>query len=99
MHEDFKAFSLKPTQKFHNNVINFEKPQKNFKNPKPRSNAWNAWKMKDLDTYQVTRNLIKAENQLRMKFGVREGSLGGEKRRTDQERSSKMKSESCWTLI
>ena len=51
--------------------------------------------MKDLDTYQVTRNLIKAENQLRMKFGVREGSLGGEKRRTDQERSSKMKSESC----
>ena len=35
--------------------------------------------MKDLDTYQVTRNLIKAENQLRMKFGVREGSLGGEK--------------------
>ena len=50
--------------------------------------------MKDLDTYQVMRNLIKAENQLRMKFGVRKGSLGGEKRRTDQERSSKMKSES-----
>ena len=35
--------------------------------------------MKDLDTYQVMRNLIKAENQLRMKFGVREGRLGGEK--------------------
>ena len=46
--------------------------------------------MKDLDTYQVMRNLIKAENQLRMNFGVREGSLGGEETRTDQERSSEM---------
>ena len=34
MHEDFKAFSQKPTQKFHNNFINFEKPQKIFKNLK-----------------------------------------------------------------
>ena len=34
MHEDFKAFSQKPTQKFHNNFINFENLQKYFKNPK-----------------------------------------------------------------
>ena len=27
MHEDFKTFSQKSTQKFHNNFINFEKPQ------------------------------------------------------------------------
>ena len=34
MHEGIKTFSQKPTQKFHNNFINFEKPQKKFKNPK-----------------------------------------------------------------
>ena len=33
MHEDFKAFSQKPTQKFHNNFINFETPKK-FQKPK-----------------------------------------------------------------
>ena len=49
--------------------------------------------MKDLDTYQVMRNLIKAENQLRMKFGVREGSLGGEETWKNRERLSEMKSE------
>ena len=74
-------------------------PKKISKTQKPRSNAWNAWRMKDLDTYQVTRNLIKAENQLRMKFGVREGSLGGEETRIDRERLSKMKSELRYTLI
>ena len=62
-------------------------PKKFSKTQKPRSNAW---RMKDLDTYQVMRNLIKAKNQLRMKFGVREGSLGGEETRTDRERSSEM---------
>ena len=50
--------------------------------------------MKDLDTYQVMRNLIKAENQLRMKFRVREGSLGGEETQIDRERLSEMKSKS-----
>ena len=50
--------------------------------------------MKDLDTYQVMRNLIKAKNQLRMKFGVREGSLGGEETQIDRERLSEMKSKS-----
>ena len=49
--------------------------------------------MKDLDTYQVMRNLIKAEKKLRMKFGMREGSLGGEKTQTDRERLSETKSD------
>ena len=39
--------------------------------------------MRDLDTYQVKRNLIKAEKQLRMKFEVSERGLGGEKARTN----------------
>ena len=41
MHEDFKAFSQKPTQKFHYNFINFEIPQKVLKNLGLKS--WNAW--------------------------------------------------------
>ena len=45
--------------------------------------------MKELDTYQVKKNLIKAENLLGMKFRVRKRSLGGEKARTNQERSRK----------
>ena len=38
---------------------------------------------RDLDTYEVKRNLIKAEKQLRMKFEVSERGLGGEKAWTD----------------
>ena len=41
MHEDFKTFSQKSTQKFHNNFINFEIPQKVLKNLGLKS--WNAW--------------------------------------------------------
>ena len=48
MHENLGSFKHNPTQKFHQNFIKFEKPSKNFqKNQKPRSNAWNAWRMKD----------------------------------------------------
>ena len=42
--------------------------------------------MKDLDTYQVVRNLIKANNQLRMKFGVREREVWEVKRHGQIER-------------
>ena len=34
MHEHIGLFKHNPTQKFHKNLINFEKPQKIFKNPK-----------------------------------------------------------------
>ena len=36
MHDDLNSFKQKSTQKFCNNLINFEKPQKLFKNPKLR---------------------------------------------------------------
>ena len=35
MHEHIGSFKQNPTQKFHKNLINFEKPQKSFKNQKP----------------------------------------------------------------
>ena len=34
MHEHLGSFKQSPSQKFYKNLINFEKPQKNFKNPK-----------------------------------------------------------------
>ena len=52
--------------------------------------------MRDLDTYQVKRNLIKAENLLGMKFGERKMCLGGETVKSNRERSRKVRSESCW---
>ena len=93
MHEDFKEFSQKQPKNFTITSSILKTPQKFSKTQKPRSNAWNAWRMKDLDTYQVMRNLIKAEKKLRMKFGMREGSLGGEKTQTDRERLSETKSD------
>ena len=70
MHEDFKAFSQKPTQKFHNNFINFEIPQNFFKTQKLRFKIMKCMNMRDLETYQVKKNLIKAENLFEMKFAV-----------------------------
>ena len=34
MYEHLGSITQNPSQKFHQNFINFEKPQKNFKNPK-----------------------------------------------------------------
>ena len=34
MYEHLGSFTQNPSQKFHQNFINFEKPQKIFKNPK-----------------------------------------------------------------
>ena len=42
--------------------------------------------MRDLNTYQVKSNLIKAKNLLGMKFRGREMCLGGETVESNQER-------------
>ena len=49
--------------------------------------------MRDLDTYQVKSNLIKAENLLGKKFKGREKCLGGETVEINRERSRKVRSE------
>ena len=41
----------------------------------------------------MKKNLIEAEKSLRMKFGVSERGLGGEKTQSSHERSRKMRSE------
>ena len=43
MHEHIGSFKQNPTQNFRKNLIKFEKPQKNFKNPKNLDlYEWNA---------------------------------------------------------
>ena len=44
MHEHIGSFKQNPTQKFHKILINHEKPQKNFKKPKPRSKCMKCMK-------------------------------------------------------
>ena len=58
MHDVLKSFKQNPTKIFCKNFINFEKPQKFSKTQKPRFNAWNAWRMKELGSLPVKKNLI-----------------------------------------
>ena len=46
--------------------------------------------MRDLETYQVKKNLIKAENLFEMKFGVWKGSLECEKARIDRRNEDRI---------
>ena len=68
-----------------NQPKNFTITSSILKNPKAisrtqklRLKIMKCMNMRDLDTYQVKKNLIKAKNLLGMKFRVRERSLGGE---------------------
>ena len=56
-------------------------------------------KMRDLDTYQVKSNLIKAENILGKKLRGREKCLGGETVEINRERSRTVRSESRAHLL
>ena len=50
MHDDLQSYTQNPSQKFHKNFINFERPPKIFKNPKPWSKCMkNEWRR----SYQV----------------------------------------------
>ena len=44
MHEHITSFKQNPTQKFYKILINFQKPQKIFKNPKHRSKCMKCMK-------------------------------------------------------
>ena len=43
MHEVLNSLKQHPSQKFHKNFFNFEKPQKISKPQKLGQNIWNAW--------------------------------------------------------
>ena len=58
MHEHLGSFKYNPTQKFHQNFINFEKSQ-NF-----GQNAWNAWWMNEKETYQRKKMFFETEKHL-----------------------------------
>ena len=47
----------------------------------------------------MKKNLLKLEDTLRKKFGVSERGLGGENTKLLRERSSEIRTGSCWTFI
>ena len=69
-------------QIFKTHPKNFAKTYLILKNPKnPKNLGWKimkCMKMRDLDTYQVKKNLIKVEKSLRKRFRERRECLGGE---------------------
>ena len=44
MHDDLNSFKQNPSQKFHENFINFEKSQKFSKTPKPKFQSMKCMK-------------------------------------------------------
>ena len=62
-----------PSQKFHKNLFDFEKPQILQKSPKLR---FQNMKWKRLEAYQVKKLLKKLEETLRRRLGVRLECLG-----------------------
>ena len=57
--------------KFQQTLINFEKPQKFSKSPKPRFQNMKCMKNERLEAYQVQKLLKKLEETLRRRLGVR----------------------------
>ena len=89
MHEYLNSFTQHPSQKFHKNFINFEKPQNFSKIPKVRSKGMKCmikWGIKDFTNEEEQ---DQGRKLLGMKFGVRVKSLGGEKVRKYRERSKR----------
>ena len=65
MHEHLGSFIQNPSQKFHKNFINFEKPQKIFKNPKHRSKRMKCMIQERNKIILDEENLIWAKDQVR----------------------------------
>ena len=57
MHEVLRSHKRIPTQKFHQNFINFEKPQNFSKTPKPRFQNMKMHVNERFEAYQVKKNL------------------------------------------
>ena len=79
MHEIFKIKSSKLTQNF-NNISSILKNPKIYQKPQNLSfKTWNACKWRRLEAYQVKKDLKKAWESQRKRFGVSERCLGDEK--------------------
>ena len=66
MHELLESFTQNPSQKFHKNFINFEKPPK--KNSKTQNLDLNAWRMRDKEIIPSDLRQEKAENHVGWRF-------------------------------
>ena len=79
MHEHLGSLTQNLSQKFHKTFINFEKPHKNFKNPKPRSKCVkcmkNEWKRDHTKWFEIR----KGWKSHGFEVWERRKCLGGEK--------------------
>ena len=57
MHDDLNSFKQKSTQKFCNNLINFEKPQK------LGHKICNAWLMSEKESYQRNEVILRPKRE------------------------------------
>ena len=71
MYEVLNIFKWKLNPKFHQTLINFEKPQNFSTTPKSRFQIMKCMNEKGLGAYQVKRNLKKLKESLRKRFGVK----------------------------
>ena len=97
MHEHLESFTQNPSQKFHKNFINFEKPQKVFKIT--QNVVLNAWRMSDKEIIPSDLRQEKAENHMGWRFWERRECLGGEKTENNQERLRRNEEKSRKTFI
>ena len=99
IHEHLRSFKQNPTQKFHRNFINFEKPQKFSKTPKVRSKE-----MKDMINVRgkvilEEENTLEAEDWVGKMKSVIEKCLGEGETLICWERLDKMREKkSHWAI-
>ena len=94
MHDHLKSIKQNPTQKFCKNLINFEKPQKLFKNPKLRLENMKCmieWRNKTIPDEE---NFICAEVQVGKMKRLSLRCLGEREVSFYRERSEKMREKS-----
>ena len=76
MYEVLNTFKWKPKPKFHSTLSNFEKPQNFQKIPKHRYQKHECMKCKRIEAYHVKKSLVKLEETLRKRLGVKKRVFG-----------------------
>ena len=96
MHDVLKSKIQSPSQKFHNNFINFEKPKIFKKSQKVRSNAWKR-RIRTLTKWRKTWSRL--TNPWGWSLEWEREVWEGKRHKTDKRDQGKWDLKSCWTNI
>ena len=99
MYDILKAFKWKPNPKFQEKLINFEKPQKFPKIPKPKIQNMKCMRKERKMNILGDGNQGKIENDEDLKIWVRETCLGGEKSLDRSREIDRMRGKSRSALL